>query len=61
MNLIALFDLSFLGRRADAVALEFEGQEFTFRQLDERSNRLAHVLISKQATVSAYTSPTVSK
>jgi malonyl-CoA/methylmalonyl-CoA synthetase len=46
MNLIALFDLSFLGRRADAVALEFEGQEFTFRQLDERSNRLAHVLVN---------------
>jgi len=44
MTLIDLFDLSFQGR-ANAPALEFEGHEYTFRQLDERSNRLAHFLL----------------
>ena len=42
MNLTRLFDLSFIGRR-DAVALEFEGRSFTFGEIDERSNRLAHL------------------
>jgi malonyl-CoA/methylmalonyl-CoA synthetase len=46
MNLADLFDLSFRSRRAGSVALEFEGREYTFRQLDERSNRLAHFLLS---------------
>jgi malonyl-CoA/methylmalonyl-CoA synthetase len=45
MNLTDLFDLSLRGLRADSVALEFEGQEYTFRQLDQRSNRLAHFLL----------------
>jgi malonyl-CoA/methylmalonyl-CoA synthetase len=46
MNLTDLFDLSFQGPRADSIALEFEGQEYTFRQLDERRNRLAHFLLN---------------
>ena len=43
MNLTHLFDLSLIGRR-DTVALEFEGREFTFGEIDARSNRLAHLL-----------------
>jgi malonyl-CoA/methylmalonyl-CoA synthetase len=43
VNLTHLFDLSLIGRR-DAVALEFEGREFTFGEIDVRSNRLAHLL-----------------
>ena len=46
MNLTDLFDLSLRGQRADVVALEFEGQTFTFKALDERSNRLAHFLLN---------------
>jgi malonyl-CoA/methylmalonyl-CoA synthetase len=45
MNLTDLFDLSFRGPRADSIALEFEGQEYTFRQLDERSNQLTRFLL----------------
>jgi len=44
MNLKQLFDLSFKGR-PDSIGLEFEGKEFSFRQLDERSNRLARFLL----------------
>ena len=43
MNLTHLFDLSLIGRR-DTVALEFAGSEFTFGEIDARSNRLAHLL-----------------
>ena len=43
MNLNHLFDLSLTGRR-DTVALEFEGREFTFGEIDDRANRLAHLL-----------------
>jgi malonyl-CoA/methylmalonyl-CoA synthetase len=43
VNLTHLFDLSLIGRR-DAVALEFEGRQFTFGEIDVRSNRLAHLL-----------------
>ncbi len=43
MNLTHLFDLSLVGRR-DTVALEFDGREFTFGEIDARSNRLAHLL-----------------
>jgi malonyl-CoA/methylmalonyl-CoA synthetase len=46
MNLIDLFDLSLRGQRAGSVALEFEGGTFTFEELDERSNRLAHFLLN---------------
>jgi malonyl-CoA/methylmalonyl-CoA synthetase len=43
MNLTSLFDLSFVERR-DAVALEFQGRSLTFGEIDERSNRVAHLL-----------------
>ncbi len=43
MNLTHLFDLSLVGRR-DTVALEFDGRELTFGEIDARSNRLAHLL-----------------
>jgi malonyl-CoA/methylmalonyl-CoA synthetase len=43
VNLTHLFDLSLIGRR-DTVALEFNGREFTFGEIDARSNRLAHLL-----------------
>lgn len=43
MNLRQLFDLSFAGRR-NHTALEWAGAEYTFGDLDERSNRVAHVL-----------------
>ena len=46
MNLTHLFDLSLTGRR-DTVALEFENREFTFGEIDERSNRLAHTLTAR--------------
>ena len=43
MTLPDLFDLSFTGRR-DQLALEFEGREFTFGELDLRSSRMARAL-----------------
>jgi len=43
MNLLHLFDLSFIGRR-DLTALEFQGTTYTFGEIDERSNRLANLL-----------------
>jgi malonyl-CoA/methylmalonyl-CoA synthetase len=46
MNLPQLFDLSFVGRR-DSEALEFEGRTYTFGEIDERSNRLAHFLLAR--------------
>jgi malonyl-CoA/methylmalonyl-CoA synthetase len=49
MNLTSLFDLSLQGR-ANSIALEFEGREFTFRELDERSNRLARYLLDNGFT-----------
>src|SRR5579862_4371846 len=42
MNLANLFDLSFEDRR-DTVALEFGNRILTFGELDERSNRVAHL------------------
>lgn len=44
MNLTDLFDLSLRGR-ADATALEFEGESYTFGDLEARSNSLAQFLI----------------
>lgn len=46
MTLIDLFDLSFAGRR-DSVALEFQGDEYTFEHVDARSNRMAHLLLDR--------------
>jgi len=46
LNLLRLFDLSFVGRR-DATALEFLGATYTFGDIDERSNRLAQLLAQR--------------
>lgn len=51
MNLTHLFDLSFTGRR-DSIALELTDpagvpREFTFGEIDARSNRLAHTLTAR--------------
>jgi malonyl-CoA/methylmalonyl-CoA synthetase len=43
MNLLHLFDVSLIARR-DAVGLEWAGEVFTFGEIEERSNRLAHSL-----------------
>ena len=43
MTLPQLFDLSFTARR-DRIALEFEGREYTFGDIDLRSNRMANLL-----------------
>jgi malonyl-CoA/methylmalonyl-CoA synthetase len=46
MNLRQLFDLSLLGCRAD-IALEWAGSEYTFGEIDTRSNRMAHALAAR--------------
>jgi len=46
LNLSNLFDSSLIGRR-DKVALEFQGREFTFGEIESRSNRLAHALVAR--------------
>src|SRR5215510_10360441 len=46
MNLTDLFDLSFTGRR-DSAALEFRNQTLTFGEIDERSNRVAHLFAQR--------------
>ncbi|HMF78119.1 MAG TPA: AMP-binding protein [Bryobacteraceae bacterium] len=46
MNLTHLFDASLLGR-ADAPALEFAEETFTFGELEARSNRLAQFLTAQ--------------
>ena len=46
MNLLHLFDLSFIGRR-DHTALEFQGNSYTFGDIDARSNRLAQLLAQR--------------
>ena len=43
MTLTQLFDLSLIGR-GDRIALEFEGREFTFGEIEARSNRVANYL-----------------
>src|SRR5258706_9951098 len=43
VNLLHLFDLSLIPRR-DEVALEWQGGEFTFGEIERRSNRVAHAL-----------------
>jgi malonyl-CoA/methylmalonyl-CoA synthetase len=46
MTLTELFDLSFTGRR-DRIALEFRGREYTFGDIDVRSNRMAQALSAR--------------
>ncbi|HEY2092199.1 MAG TPA: AMP-binding protein [Thermoanaerobaculia bacterium] len=46
MNLLHLFDLSLIGRAED-VALEWVGEEYTFRDVERRSNRTAHALVAR--------------
>jgi malonyl-CoA/methylmalonyl-CoA synthetase len=43
MNLLHLFDLSLIARR-DEIALEWDGAEFTFGEIEQHSNRVAHAL-----------------
>jgi malonyl-CoA/methylmalonyl-CoA synthetase len=46
MNLLHLFDLSLIGR-AEAPALEWMGETYTFGDLEMRSNRVAHILAAR--------------
>ena len=46
MNLMNLFDLSFVGRR-DIEALEFNNQVYTFAEINSRSNKMARLLKSR--------------
>lgn len=46
MNLSDLFDLSFKNR-CNQVALEFSGRQFTFGEIDARSNRMAQLLAKR--------------
>ncbi|HEX3748185.1 MAG TPA: AMP-binding protein [Bryobacteraceae bacterium] len=46
MNLAQLFDLSLVARR-DEIGLEFAGREFTFGELDGRSNRMAALFVAR--------------
>ena len=43
MNLAQLFDLALIGRHA-GIALEWEGSQFTFGEMERRSNRVANAL-----------------
>jgi malonyl-CoA/methylmalonyl-CoA synthetase len=49
VNLLHLFDLSLIAR-ADEIALEWEGAEFTFGDIERRSNRVAHALRARGLT-----------
>src|SRR5579872_3855700 len=46
MNLRQLFDVSLANRR-DQIGLEWAGREYTFGEIDARSNRMAHALRSR--------------
>jgi len=46
MNIIDLFNLSFIGRK-DKLAIEFGETQLTFGDLNVRSNQMAHVITSK--------------
>ncbi len=46
MNIIDLFNLSFLDRH-EKVALDFQSATYTYGELNERSNRMANLLLSK--------------
>ncbi|PYQ32462.1 MAG: hypothetical protein DMF57_13100, partial [Acidobacteria bacterium] len=43
MNLLQLFDHSLIAR-PNEIGLEWQGRSFTFGEVEERSNRLAHAL-----------------
>jgi malonyl-CoA/methylmalonyl-CoA synthetase len=49
MNLRQLFDHSLVARR-DTTALEWAGSEYTFGEIDARSNRMARALVSRRLT-----------
>ncbi len=49
MNLRDLFNLSLVGRR-DQVGLEWQGQEYTFGEIDTRSDRMADALLDRGFT-----------
>jgi malonyl-CoA/methylmalonyl-CoA synthetase len=49
VNLLHLFDLSLVAR-ADEIALEWDGAEFTFGDIERRSNRVAHALRARGLT-----------
>ncbi len=46
MTLNDLFDLSFVNRR-ERIALEFEGRQYTFGEIDGRANRMAWLLLDR--------------
>ncbi len=46
MTLTDLFDLSLRGRRSE-IGIEFRGKSLTFGEIDDRSNRLAHLFIRR--------------
>ena len=46
MNLSQLFDLSLRGKK-DVVGLEHQGRNYTFGEIDARSNRIAHLLLQR--------------
>ncbi|HEX3877356.1 MAG TPA: AMP-binding protein [Bryobacteraceae bacterium] len=46
MNLGQLFNLSLQGRR-DEIGLEFKGREYTFGEIDARSNRMAALFLAR--------------
>jgi malonyl-CoA/methylmalonyl-CoA synthetase len=46
VNLLHLFDLSLIGRAND-VALEWVGEEYTFGEIERRSNRTAYALLAR--------------
>jgi malonyl-CoA/methylmalonyl-CoA synthetase len=46
VNLLHLFDLSLIGRAND-VAIEWAGEEYTFGEIERRSNRVAHALAAR--------------
>ncbi len=46
MTLLSLFDQSLI-QRASKQALDFNGKTYTFGELEDRSNRLAQLLIKK--------------
>ncbi|MGY0035044.1 condensation domain-containing protein [Pedobacter sp. NJ-S-72] len=45
-NVVAIFE-EWVVKRPEAVALLFENQSYTYRELNEKANRLAHYLLDK--------------